>query len=174
MQLLKVALVLFLLTGCANTEDVDDSDVIAEGSQAPDDSENEDDSSNSDSTDVVSENTQSATTKPTNKVGAFETKGNGANILYNIASSALQKADNTLSYSIKCTYIIKPLSIKNCMTKTGYLPADAKNKVGKLLLEAKNLGRKKMSANEALVSTLYTCTKGPSPADTKCTLNKNQ
>lgn len=173
MKLIHVALVLFLLAGCANTEDVDDSDVTADASEAPDDSEDSGDSSDSGDDGEVSENSaQTPAPKTANKSGAFETKGDGANILYNIASSALKKSDVNLSYSAKCTYVIKPLSIKNCMVKTGFLPTDAKNKVGKLLLEAKNLPRKKSATNEATVSTLYNCTKGKTPADTVCLLNK--
>lgn len=173
MQLLTVAFVLFFLAGCANTQDVDDSGVIANGAVAPVNVDEGEEGSLSDTiNDIPATAPVTTTPSTTSKPGTFDAKGEGANILYNIASNALKKTDDTLSYSVKCTYIIKPQSIKNCLVKTGYLPADAKNKVGQLLLETKNLVRKKMSANEAIVSTMYTCTKGPEPIDTKCTFSK--
>lgn len=169
MKLFKIVLLFVLITGCANTEDVDDSDV--ESDIASSQSETTEESTESEDGEVA-ETAPAPTPAPYSGKGPYEARGEAATLLYNIASSALKKADSTLSYNVKCTYVIKPLSIKACMVKTGFLPSDAKAKIGKLLLEAKNLPRKKSGKNEAVVVSKYTCTKGKSAADTVCKLDK--
>ncbi|MCC6137905.1 MAG: hypothetical protein IT287_04690 [Bdellovibrionaceae bacterium] len=171
MKHLKLILILCLFVGCANTDDVDDSDVTADMESGSGEASQEEDS-------LDEETDGGETIAPTPPVAKssskapYEARGDSANLLYNIASGSLKKSDVTLAYTVKCSYTIKPLTIKSCMVKSGFLPNDAKSKIGKLLLEAKNLPRKKISANEAVVITNYSCTKGKTNADTICKLEK--
>lgn len=167
MKYLTLLLLLCFLSGCSSSDEVDDSDVIAEAESGNGDTS--DDESKDDDADVV----PAAAPKQTDN-GPFQTSGEHATLLYNIASGALKKADSTLNYTVKCTYTIKPLTIKSCMVKTGFLPKDAKMKIGKLLLEAKNLPRKKIASNEAVVISNYSCTKGKTESATTCVLTKRE
>lgn len=167
MKLVKIAFFVLLLAGCANTDDVDDSDVhedIANSQgQSSDDSEESEDG----------EDATPAPTKISSSKAPHEITGQTAALMYDIASAALKKTDGTLSYSVRCTYSIKPLNIKGCMVKTGYLPGDAKTKIGRALVDAKNLPRKKTGANEAYISTNYTCVRGRIAEETSCSLDRD-
>lgn len=165
MRLVKIAFVLLLLAGCANTDEVDDSDVHDDMANSQGQSVDGDSESNDEDGEPIA--------KPISLKAPHEVSGERAALLYDIASAALKKSDATISYSVRCTYAIKPLSVKGCMVKTGYLPADAKTKIGRLLVEAKNLQRKKTGANEAVISTNYTCVKGKISEETSCSLDRD-
>lgn len=163
MKLFQIAILVILFSGCVNTDEVDDSDVHeaianAQGQPADDDSEN------SESHPPV---------KHSSDKTPHEITGERAALLYDIASAALKTSDSTLTHSVRCTYAIKPLKVKGCMVKTGYLPGDAREKIGRLLVEAKNLPRKKVGTNEAQISTNYTCVKGRVAEETSCSLDRD-
>ncbi len=169
MKLFKILVLALLLTGCANTDEVDDSDVHEDiaNSQGQSSEDNEDSEDGGEEASSTSSSRSSGIKPP------HEVSGERAALLYDIASAALKKTDSTLTYSVTCKYTIKPLVVKGCMVKTGFLPGDAKNKIGRLLVEAKNLPRKKTAANEASITANYTCVKGRLAEETSCSLDRD-
>jgi hypothetical protein len=157
--LLLFGLSMALFTACANTDVVDDSDVEAEIANQNGSTEGDDEGNSSDAV------------KEKSPLAEGELQSPEADLLYNIGANALKSSPLSLTYDLKCTYTIKPLTIKSCLVKTGYLPADAKNRLGRLLLQRK-LPRRKVGDNEAIISTRYTCKKASDADAAICTLNR--